>query len=73
MQNSNKNNGTSYSQKDSTIIQSLDSIHEDGTDQKCIPYREHAKMYQENNDAIFLDDSGCLIKEDRHVLWGSLQ
>ncbi|KFA60147.1 hypothetical protein S40285_09636 [Stachybotrys chlorohalonatus IBT 40285] len=67
----NKDNGTSYSWRDSTIVQVLDCFHDEGNDGRGVSYRDLAVKYQADNDAVFLGESGCFSSEDRRMLWGS--
>lgn len=62
----NRNNGTSYSWRDSTVVQTLDCFHDEG-DQ----YRKYALEWQKNNDALMIGPKSPFSKQDRRVLWGS--
>ncbi|KAH6867398.1 hypothetical protein B0T10DRAFT_572359 [Thelonectria olida] len=62
----NRNNGTSYSWRDSTVVQTLDCFHDEG-DQ----YRQYAVEWQKNNDALMIGPNSPFSKQDKRVLWGS--
>ncbi|KAG8672707.1 hypothetical protein FPOAC1_005990 [Fusarium poae] len=62
----NKDNGTSYSWRDSTVVQTLDCFHDPG-DQ----YRQYAINWQAKNDSIMIGPNSPFSKKDRRVLWGS--
>ncbi|KAF5009323.1 hypothetical protein FDECE_4452 [Fusarium decemcellulare] len=62
----NRDNGTSYSWRDSTVVQTLDCFHDPGDE-----YRAHALNWQKENDAVMIGRSSPFSKQDRRVLWGS--
>ncbi|KAG5751137.1 hypothetical protein H9Q70_006231 [Fusarium xylarioides] len=62
----NKDNGTSYSWRDSTVVQTLDCFHDPGA-----KYREYALNWQKTNDTIMIGPKSPFSKQDRRVLWGS--
>lgn len=62
----NKDNGTSYSWRDSTVVQTLDCFHDPGA-----KYREYALSWQKTNDTIMIGPKSPFSKQDRRVLWGS--
>ncbi|KAK7420742.1 hypothetical protein QQX98_002544 [Neonectria punicea] len=62
----NKDNGTSYSWRDSSIVQVLDCFHEPDAQSKA-----YAESWQAKNDAIMVGPSSSFSKKDRRVLWGS--
>ncbi|KAF4450408.1 hypothetical protein F53441_6407 [Fusarium austroafricanum] len=62
----NKDNGTSYSWRDSTVVQTLDCFHDPGS-----KYRDYALGWQKINDSIMIGAKSPFSKEDRRVLWGS--
>uniref|UniRef100_A0A0D2Y024 FAD-binding PCMH-type domain-containing protein n=1 Tax=Fusarium oxysporum (strain Fo5176) TaxID=660025 RepID=A0A0D2Y024_FUSOF len=62
----NKDNGTSYSWRDSTVVQTLDCFHDPGA-----KYREYALNWQKTNDTIMIGAKSPFSKQDRRVLWGS--
>ncbi|KAF4338111.1 6-hydroxy-D-nicotine oxidase [Fusarium beomiforme] len=62
----NKDNGTSYSWRDSTVVQTLDCFHDPGA-----KYREYALSWQKTNDSIMIGPKSPFSKQDRRVLWGS--
>lgn len=62
----NKDNGTSYSWRDSTVVQTLDCFHDPGA-----KYREYALGWQKTNDTIMIGAKSPFSKQDRRVLWGS--
>lgn len=61
-----RNNGTSYSWRDSTVVQTLDCFHDPGD-----KYRQYALNWQKDNDAIMVGRSSPFSKQDKRVLWGS--
>lgn len=64
----NRNNGTSYSWRDSTLVATLDCFY----DFKSFPYtKETAEEWQSKNDSEGIGPNGKFSKEDRRVLWGS--
>lgn len=62
----NRNNGTSYSWRDSSVVQVLDCFHDPGD-----KYRELAERWQTKNDSIMSGPSSPFSKHDRRLLWGS--
>ena len=62
----NRNNGTSYSWRDSTVVQTLDCFHDPGA-----KYKEYAVNWQKANDTLMIGPSSPFSKQDRRVLWGS--
>lgn len=62
----NRDNGTSYSWRDSTVVQTLDCFHDPGA-----KYKEYADNWQKANDALMIGPSSVFSKHDRRVLWGS--
>jgi hypothetical protein len=62
----NKDNGTSYSWRDSTVVQTLDCFHDPGA-----KYRDYALNWQKTNDTIMIGVKSPFSKQDRRVLWGS--
>ncbi|WZH49828.1 6-hydroxy-D-nicotine oxidase [Fusarium acuminatum] len=62
----NKDNGTSYSWRDSTVVQTLDCFHDPGSQ-----YRDYARNWQKTNDTIMIGPKSPFSKQDRRVLWGS--
>ncbi|KAF5589320.1 6-hydroxy-D-nicotine oxidase [Fusarium pseudoanthophilum] len=62
----NKDNGTSYSWRDSTVVQTLDCFHDPGA-----KFREYALNWQKTNDTIMIGPKSPFSKQDRRVLWGS--
>ncbi|KAH7190195.1 uncharacterized protein BKA55DRAFT_598021 [Fusarium redolens] len=62
----NKDNGTSYSWRDSTVVQTLDCFHDPGA-----KYRDYALNWQKTNDSIMIGAKSPFSKQDRRVLWGS--
>ncbi|EXM16965.1 hypothetical protein V3481_015782 [Fusarium oxysporum f. sp. vasinfectum] len=62
----NKDNGTSYSWRDSTVVQTLDCFHDPGA-----KYRDYALNWQKTNDTIMIGAKSPFSKQDRRVLWGS--
>ncbi|KAL2679223.1 hypothetical protein Neosp_009990 [[Neocosmospora] mangrovei] len=61
-----RNNGTSYSWRDSTVVQTLDCFHDPGD-----KYRQYALNWQKDNDAIMIGRSSPFSKQDKRVLLGS--
>jgi hypothetical protein len=62
----NRDNGTSYSWRDSTVVQVLDCFHDEGD-----KYREMARKWQHGNDKVMVGKDSLYSTEDRRVLWGS--
>ncbi|KAI3572500.1 hypothetical protein IWW34DRAFT_892184 [Fusarium oxysporum f. sp. albedinis] len=62
----NKDNGTSYSWRDTSVVQTLDCFHELGD-----KYKEYAERWQAKNDSIMAGPSSPFSKKDRRLLWGS--
>ncbi|TDZ49584.1 FAD-linked oxidoreductase [Colletotrichum trifolii] len=62
----NRDNGTSYSWRDSTVVQTLDCFHE--ADEES---RAYAKAWQAKNDAVMVGPDSPYSKQDRRLLWGS--
>ncbi|RMJ13804.1 hypothetical protein CDV36_006557 [Fusarium kuroshium] len=61
-----RNNGTSYSWRDSTVVQTLDCFHDPGD-----KYKQYALNWQKENDAVMVGRSSPFSKQDKRVLWGS--
>lgn len=62
----NKDNGTSYSWRDSTVCQTLDCFHVDTAKGK-----EMALAWQAANDKLMIGPDSPFSKQDRRVLWSS--
>ncbi|OHW90173.1 FAD binding domain-containing protein [Colletotrichum incanum] len=62
----NRDNGTSYSWRDSSVMQTLDCFH--NPDEES---RSYAQAWQAKNDAIMNGPQSPFSKQDRRVLWGS--
>ncbi|KAJ5983914.1 hypothetical protein N7481_006013 [Penicillium waksmanii] len=62
----NKDNGTSYSWRDTSVAQTLDCFHEPGD-----KFKEYAENWQTKNDSIMVGPSSSFSKQDRRLLWGS--
>jgi hypothetical protein len=62
----NKENGTSYSWRDTSVVQTLDCFHELGG-----KYKEYAEKWQAKNDSIMAGPSSPFSKQVRRLLWGS--
>lgn len=62
----NANNGTSYSWRDSTVVQVLDCFHMPTPQGK-----ELAEKWQSENDEIMNGPKSSFSKVDKRVLWGS--
>ena len=62
----NKDNGTSYSWRDTSVVQTLDCFHELGD-----KYKEYAEKWQAKNDSVMVGPSSPFSKQDRRLLWGS--
>lgn len=62
----NKDNGTSYSWRDSTVVQVIDCFHDAGA-----KYKDYAREWQKENDSIMIGPASPFSKQDRRVLWGS--
>ena len=63
----NRDNGTSYSWRDSTIVCILDCFY----DQSFPLAQKTAEEWQSTNDSQGIGPNGKFSKEDRRVLWGS--
>ncbi|KAK1623839.1 FAD binding domain-containing protein [Colletotrichum phormii] len=62
----NRDNGTSYSWRDSSVVQTLDCFHE--PDEQS---RKLAQSWQDKNDQIMNGPDSLFSKKDRRLLWGS--
>jgi hypothetical protein len=62
----NRNNGTSYSWRDSTVCQVLDCFHKDTTEGKNL-----AIGWQKVNDKLMIGKDSSYSKQDKRVLWAS--
>ncbi|KAJ5691326.1 hypothetical protein N7488_012061 [Penicillium malachiteum] len=62
----NKDNGTSYSWRDSSVVQTLDCFHDPG-----IKYKQYAERWQAKNDTLMVGPSSSFSRQDRRLLWGS--
>ncbi|KAH9219668.1 hypothetical protein DL95DRAFT_483904 [Leptodontidium sp. 2 PMI_412] len=62
----NRNNGTSYSWRDSTVCQVLDCFYQEGEEGKAL-----AKGWQEVNDKLMCGKDSPFSKQDKRVLWAS--
>ncbi|TQN67973.1 FAD-linked oxidoreductase, partial [Colletotrichum shisoi] len=62
----NRGNGTSYSWRDSSVVQTLDCFH--NPDEES---RRYALEWQEKNDAVMIGPRSPFSRQDRRVLWGS--
>ncbi|GJC86144.1 FAD-linked oxidoreductase DDB_G0289697 [Colletotrichum liriopes] len=62
----NRDNGTSYSWRDSSVVQTLDCFH--NPDEES---RSYAQAWQAKNDAIMNGPQSPFSKQDRRLLWGS--
>ncbi|OLN83440.1 FAD-linked oxidoreductase-like protein 1 [Colletotrichum chlorophyti] len=62
----NRDNGTSYSWRDTTVVQVLDCFHRDDPTSKG-----YAQKWQAENDAIMNGPNSTFSKQDRRLLWGS--
>ncbi|KAK6362903.1 hypothetical protein TWF730_000355 [Orbilia blumenaviensis] len=62
----NKDNGTSYSWRDSTIVQTLDCFHNPDEASKS-----HAEGWVLKNDELMNGPNGVFSPVDRRLLWGS--
>ena len=60
----NAGNGTSYSWRDSTVVQTMDCFHWSAV-------KQTAEDWQKENDQTGIGPGGIFSKEDRRVLWGS--
>ncbi|KAH6646202.1 FAD binding domain-containing protein [Truncatella angustata] len=64
--NTNKYNGTSYSWRDTTVMQVIDCFHNPDSDAKS-----YAEAWQAKNDSIMVGPQSPFSKQDRRLLWGS--
>ncbi|KAJ0165368.1 FAD-linked oxidoreductase [Colletotrichum tanaceti] len=62
----NAGNGTSYSWRDSSVVQTLDCFHNPDDES-----RRYAREWQSMNDAVMVGPRSPFSKQDRRVLWGS--
>lgn len=62
----NKDNGTAFSWRDSSLVCTLDCFYDDGIDGT----RETATEWQRVNDLEGIGPNGKFSKEDRRLLWG---
>ncbi|EPS37893.1 hypothetical protein H072_8364 [Dactylellina haptotyla CBS 200.50] len=62
----NKDNGTSYSWRDSSMVQTLDCFHNDDDKSKA-----YAEQWAAKNDTLMNGASGLFSPVDKRVLWGS--
>lgn len=62
----NRNNGTSYSWRNSTVCQVLDCFYKDGEEGKAL-----AKGWQAENDKLMCGENSRFSKQDKRVLWAS--
>lgn len=62
----NRENGTSYSWRDSTVCQVLDCFHREGDKGKTL-----AQAWQSANDKLMCGKDSTFSKQDKRVLWGS--
>ncbi|KAH8764727.1 hypothetical protein BGZ57DRAFT_902028 [Hyaloscypha finlandica] len=61
-----RNNGTSYSWRNSTVCQVLDCFYKDGEEGKAL-----AKGWQAENDKLMCGENSRFSKQDKRVLWAS--
>ncbi|KAK1977023.1 FAD binding domain-containing protein [Colletotrichum cereale] len=64
--NLNKDNGTSYSWRDSTVVQVLDCFYLDDN-----VSRQIAQDWQNKNDSLMSGPDSSFSKKDKRLLWGS--
>ncbi|KAJ9614036.1 hypothetical protein H2200_002172 [Cladophialophora chaetospira] len=62
----NRNNGTAYSWRDSTVVQILDCFYKEGVKGKAL-----AGKWQAANDKLMVGENSSYSKQDRRVLWAS--
>ncbi len=62
----NRNNGTAYSWRDSTICQDLDCFYVEGERGKAL-----AQGWQAANDKLMVGENSAYSKQDKRVLWAS--
>jgi hypothetical protein len=62
----NRNNGTAYSWRDSTVCQVLDCFHKEGEEGKAL-----AKGWQDFNDKLMCGENSPFSKQDKRMLWAS--
>ncbi|KAG9643827.1 FAD-binding domain-containing protein, partial [Aureobasidium melanogenum] len=60
----NRNNGASYSWRDSTIVQVIDCFHDENG-------RKFADNWQTHNDQVMVGPASNFSKVDKRMLWGS--
>lgn len=62
----NRDNGTAYSWRDSSVCATMDCFYEDGDEGKAL-----AKGWQAGNDKVMIGPDSTFSKQDKRVLWGS--
>lgn len=62
----NRDNGTAYSWRDSTVCQTLDCFHTEGEKGRAL-----AKGWQDVNDKLMCGENSPFSKQDKRVLWAS--
>lgn len=62
----NRNSGTSYSWRDSTVCQVLDCFYKEGEEGKAL-----AQDWQAVNDKLMIGPNSPFSKQDKRVLWAS--
>ncbi|CAM1506222.1 Fc.00g058630.m01.CDS01 [Cosmosporella sp. VM-42] len=62
----NKDNGTSYSWRDTSVVQVLDCFHNPEANAKA-----YAEAWQAKNDSVMNGPTSAFSKQDRRLLWGS--
>ena len=62
----NRNNGTAYSWRDSTVCQVLDCFHKEGEKGRAL-----AQSWQAVNDKLMCGENSPFSKQDKRVLWAS--
>ncbi|KAK7421104.1 hypothetical protein QQZ08_010108 [Neonectria magnoliae] len=62
----NRDNGTSYSWRDSTMVQTMDCFHDPGD-----TYLKYAQDWQAANDKLMIAPDSTFSQQDKRLLWGS--
>ncbi|KAF5974859.1 fad binding domain-containing protein [Fusarium coicis] len=66
-----RNNGASYSWRDSTVLQTVDCWYLNRDQPNYAESQKLANEWQTKNDSVMIGANSCFSKTDRRVLWGS--
>jgi hypothetical protein len=70
MSYNNRNNGASYSWRDSTVLQTVDCWYLNSTDPKYKQSQDLANEWRAEMDSVMTGATSCFSKTDQSVLWG---